>query len=66
MNCPNCKRPLTEIDYYGELLVGCMDCNRWGKPGDKKLVMELLEPDLERLRKARASVRCSAKRNESR
>ena len=53
--------PLTEIDYYGELLVGCIDCNRWGKPGDKKLVMELLEADLERLRKARASVRCSAK-----
>jgi hypothetical protein len=61
MKCPNCQRPLTEIDYYGELLVGCMDCNRWGKPGDKNLVMELLEPDHERLRKARASVRCSAK-----
>jgi hypothetical protein len=56
MNCPNCQRPLTEIDYYGEVLVGCIECNRWGKPGDKKLVMELLEADLERLRKARASI----------
>jgi hypothetical protein len=53
MNCPNCKRSLTEIDYYGELLVGCIDCNRWGKPGDKKLIMELLEADLEALRDAR-------------
>jgi hypothetical protein len=22
MNCPYCKRALTEIDYYGERLVG--------------------------------------------
>ena len=53
MNCPNCKRPLTEIDYYGELLVGCIHCKRWGKPGDKKLIMELLEADLEALKDAR-------------
>jgi hypothetical protein len=25
MNCPN----LTEIDCYGEMLVGCLACNRW-------------------------------------
>jgi hypothetical protein len=53
MNCPYCHRPLTEIDYYGEPLVGCVDCNRWGKPGDKKLIMELLEADLEALKDAR-------------
>ncbi|MGH9553009.1 MAG: hypothetical protein ACRD3W_26760 [Terriglobales bacterium] len=29
MLCPYCNRPLTEIDYYGEPLIGCIDCNRW-------------------------------------
>ena len=53
MNCPYCHRPLTEIDYYGEVLVGCLDCNRWGRPGDDKLVMELMEDDLEALRAAK-------------
>ena len=50
MNCPYCQSPLIEIDYYGEPLIGCIDCNRWGKPGDKRLVMELMEADLEALR----------------
>jgi hypothetical protein len=26
-----------KIDRYGEVLIGCIDCNRWGHPGDKKL-----------------------------
>jgi hypothetical protein len=55
MKCPTCKRSLTEIDYYGEVLVGCIECNRWGRPGDKTLVMELLEVDLEALKDARKS-----------
>jgi hypothetical protein len=55
MKCPTCKRSLTEIDYYGEVLVGCIECNRWGRPGDKTLVMELLEADLEALKDARKS-----------
>jgi hypothetical protein len=38
------------IDYYGEMLIGCINCNRWGRPDDKRLVMELLEDDLEALR----------------
>ena len=38
------------IDHYGEVLVGCIDCNRWGHPGDDKLIMELMESDLEALR----------------
>ena len=46
MNCPCCRRPLVQIDYYGEVLVGCLDCIRCGRPGDKRLVMELLEDDL--------------------
>jgi hypothetical protein len=51
MNCPYCQGPLTEIDYYGERLIGCITCNRWGKPDDENLVMELMEADLEALRK---------------
>jgi hypothetical protein len=56
MNCPYCHGPLTEIDYYGEVLVGCVACNRWGKPGDEKLVMELMEEDLEALRASKEKV----------
>jgi hypothetical protein len=48
--CPYCNRPLLKIDHYGEMLVGCIDCNRWGHPGDDKLIMELMESDLEALR----------------
>jgi hypothetical protein len=55
MTCPYCKRSLIKIDYYGEPLIGCIDCNRWGRPGDKTLVMELLEDDLQALRDARKS-----------
>jgi hypothetical protein len=51
--CPYCNRPLMEIDHYGEVMVGCIDCNRWGLPGDDKLVMELLPDDLEALRARR-------------
>ena len=38
--------PLIEIDRYGQRWIGCVNCNRWGKPGDKRLVMELSEEDL--------------------
>ena len=51
MNCPHCHRRLIQIDYYGEALVGCVDCNRWGKPDDEDLIMELMEADIEALRK---------------
>ena len=54
-NCDRCNRPLIDIDYYGERLVGSIECNRWGRPGDKTLVMELLEDDLQALRDARKS-----------
>jgi hypothetical protein len=53
MNCPKCRRPLISIDYYGERPVGCIECNRWGRPGDKTLVMELMEADLKALRATR-------------
>ena len=39
-----------KIDHYSEVLVGCINCNRWGHPGDEKLIMELLEDDLEALK----------------
>jgi hypothetical protein len=39
-----------KIHHYGEVLVGCVDCNRWGRPGDKKLIMEMPEDDLKALR----------------
>ena len=55
MKCPHCHRRLTKIDYYGEVLVGCVQCNRWGRPGDKTLVMELIEDDLQALKNARKS-----------
>jgi hypothetical protein len=38
--------PLMKIDHYGEVLVGYIHCNRWGHPGDDKLIMELLPEDL--------------------
>jgi hypothetical protein len=28
-NCARCKRPLIEIDHYGERLTGCPVCNIW-------------------------------------
>ena len=34
--CPSCGSPLMRIEYYGEVLVGCIECNRWGRSGDKK------------------------------
>jgi uncharacterized protein YbaR (Trm112 family) len=52
--CPYCNHPLMRIDHYGEVLIGCIDCNRWGRPDNKKLIMEMLEDDLDALR---ASVR---------
>jgi hypothetical protein len=29
-------RPLTKIDYYGKVLVGCIKCNRWAQPGGQE------------------------------
>jgi hypothetical protein len=52
-HCAHCHRPLIEIDHYGERLVGCIECNRWGRPGDDTLPMQLREDDLEALRARR-------------
>ena len=46
--CRYCNRQLMSIDYYGEMLIGCIDCNRWGRPDDKDLVMQLRKTTLTR------------------
>lgn len=55
--CSRCKRPLIEIDHYGERLIGCAECNRWGWPGGDDLFMELPEEDLRALQKLRKGER---------
>ena len=42
-NCDRCKRPLTEIDYYGEWLTGCIKCNVWRSD---KVEIKLSEEEL--------------------
>ena len=51
--CPHCHRSLIEIDYYGERLIGCVECNQWGRPGDTTLPMKLRGDDLEALKASR-------------
>jgi hypothetical protein len=47
-HCSQCNGPLIEIDFYGERLVGCIECNRWTRDG--WLFIHLPEEDLEALR----------------
>ena len=56
--CPYCNRPLMKIDHYGEMPVGCIDCNRWGYPCDDTLIMELLESATSKLVKANRQQCC--------
>jgi hypothetical protein len=49
--CPDCHRPLTEIDHYGFRLIGCIECNRWGWEAGA-LFMELQEEDLRGIRES--------------
>jgi hypothetical protein len=30
---PHCHEPLIEIDHYGERLIDCIECGRWGLLG---------------------------------
>jgi hypothetical protein len=50
--CLHCNHPLMRI-HYGEELIACIHCNRWGYPGDEKLIMKLVKEDLEALRLSR-------------
>jgi hypothetical protein len=47
--CSHCRRPLIEIDHYGERLIGCIECNRGGWPGSDKPFMALREDDVQAL-----------------
>jgi hypothetical protein len=47
--CPHCQRPLIEIDYYGERLIGCIECNCWDWPASDKPFMALPEDELQAL-----------------
>jgi hypothetical protein len=47
-HCSQCNGPLIEIDFYGERLVGCIECNRWTRDG--WLFTHLPEEDLQALR----------------
>jgi len=46
--CEHCHQPLIQIDRYGERWIGCLNCNKWGKPRDTNLVMELSDEDWRR------------------
>ena len=48
--CDKCGERLIEIDYYGERLTGCVECNKWGRLGDTNRVLELKEDDLAAVR----------------
>ena len=39
---PHCHSPLIEIDHYSERLIGCIEYNRWCRPGDNTLPMQPL------------------------
>jgi uncharacterized Zn finger protein (UPF0148 family) len=48
--CPHCDAPLIEIDHFGDRLVGCAECNRWGWLGGNDLSMLSKEEDITALR----------------
>ena len=32
-HCSQCNGPLIEVDFYGERMIGCIECNRWTRDG---------------------------------
>ena len=48
IHCSQCNGLLIEIDFYGECVVGCIDCNRWTQDG--WLFIHLPDEDFEALR----------------
>ena len=52
-HCPSCKGPLIEIDRYGELLLGCVECNRWTWRDSETISMALPEEGISRRSRAR-------------
>ena len=49
--CLHCGSSLIHVDRYGDLLIGCVDCNRWGTPGDGERSIRLAETDINAMRK---------------
>jgi hypothetical protein len=49
--CLHCGRSLIHINSYGDLLIGCVDCNRWGAPGNDDRSIRLAEADIIAMRK---------------
>jgi hypothetical protein len=49
-HCSQCNGMLIEIDFYGELLIGCIGCNRWTRDG--WLFIQLPEEELAALKSA--------------
>jgi hypothetical protein len=55
--CSTCHGPIIEIDRYGELLRGCVECNRWTWRDSETISMALPEEDLEALKQWRGVTR---------
>jgi hypothetical protein len=51
--CSRRKRPLIEVDHYGERLIGSIKCNRWSSP-DSEDLMPLPKEDIHALRRVRS------------
>src|SRR5262245_15282242 len=49
VDCDRCHQPLIEIDYYGEQLVGCIECNCW-RGGKSEFLFYLSVEDFQALR----------------
>jgi hypothetical protein len=45
VRCPRCAGPLSEIERFGERLVGCTECNRWTWPNSAGCVFLSLPQD---------------------
>jgi len=45
VRCPRCAGPLSEIDRFGERLVGCTECNRWTWPDSGECISLSLPQD---------------------
>jgi hypothetical protein len=52
VRCPRCNGALSEIDRFGERLVGCIECNRWNWPDSAECVsLSLPQDDLSDLKR---------------
>ncbi len=49
MKCGTCGERLIDIDHFGELLTGCIECNRW-RSSRSAFIVELSVEDFEVLR----------------